>query len=146
MTHSGDTSLADMTLQQLRDISAGTFTDAIGLVVTELSGDRAVGEWEVTPQQHQPFGLTHGGVYCTAVETLASIAGGAWYGRRGTVVGVHNSTDFLRSVREGRLHAEATPVHRGRLQQLWQVVITDDQQRTVAHGQVRLQNLPTQDR
>lgn len=140
-----DISLADLSSEQLHELAAGTFTDVIGLVVTELTPERATGELDVSRRHHQPFGLTHGGVYCTVVETLASLAGGAWYGRRGTVVGVHNSTNFLRSVREGRLHAEATPLHRGGLQQLWQVVITDDQERTVAQGQVRLQNLPVKD-
>ncbi|HZQ30373.1 MAG TPA: PaaI family thioesterase, partial [Mycobacterium sp.] len=60
----------------------------------------------------------------------------------GTVVGVSNHTDFLRSARDGRLTAVGTPIHRGRLQQLWLVEITDEQGRLVARGQVRLQNLP----
>jgi acyl-coenzyme A thioesterase PaaI-like protein len=38
--------------------------------------------------------------------------------------------------------AAATPIHRGRRQQLWLVTITDADQRVVARGQVRLQNLP----
>jgi acyl-coenzyme A thioesterase PaaI-like protein len=37
------------------------------------------------------------------------------------------------------------PVHRGRLQQLWQVSIRDEAERLVARGQVRLQNLPERD-
>lgn len=60
------------------------------------------------------------------------------------MVGVNNSTDFLRAVREGTLTGEATPLHQGRLQQLWQVVVTDETGRLVARGQVRLQNLPHQ--
>jgi uncharacterized protein (TIGR00369 family) len=44
-------------------------------------------------------------------------------------------------VNSGRLTATATPIHRGRSQQLWQVAITDEQDRLVARGQVRLQNL-----
>ncbi len=83
----------------------------------------------------------HGGVHCAAVETAASIGAALWWGERGDVVGVANSTDFLRAVREGRLSATATPVHRGRLQQLWDVVITGDDDRPAARGQVRLQNL-----
>lgn len=35
----------------------------------------------------------------------------------------------------------AEPLHRGRRQQLWLVTITDDTDRVVARGQVRLQNL-----
>ena len=52
-----------------------------------------------------------------------------------------NQTDFLRAVRDGELTAVGTPVHRGRSQQLWQVEITDADDRLVARGQVRLQNL-----
>nr|WP_228816849.1 PaaI family thioesterase [Nocardia transvalensis] len=123
-------------------ISEGTFSDLIGLKFTELRPDRVVGEWAVSPQLYQPAGIVNGGVYCTVIETLASVGGGVWYGTRGKVVGVNNNTDFLRAVREGMLRGVATPIHQGRSQQLWQVVITDEQDRVVARGQVRLQNLP----
>ena len=80
---------------------------------------------DVGPQHAQPDGIVHGGVYCAMVETAASVAGSLWFGERGHVVGVHNATDFLRAVRSGLLTATATPVHRGRSSQLWQVVIED---------------------
>lgn len=119
----------------------GGFAERCGLRVTSADGDRVVLEWEVTPELHQPYGIAHGGVYCTAVETAASIGAALWFGERGKVVGVSNTTDFLRAARDGRLVAVATPLHRGRSQQLWTVEITDEQERLVARGQVRLQNL-----
>ncbi|MFQ6230938.1 PaaI family thioesterase [Nocardia sp. NPDC002869] len=134
--------MADLSAEQLNEVSKGTFADLMGLHVTELGPDRVRGEWTVTPQLHQPAGIQNGGVLCTVVETLASSGGAAWYGERGVVVGVNNNTDFLRAVRDGKLTAEATPLHRGGLQQLWQVVVTDEDGRLVARGQVRLQNLP----
>ncbi len=134
-------SMADVTPELMTKFSEGTFSDLIGVKFTELTADRVTAEWVVTPQLFQPAGIVNGGVYCTVIETLASIAGSAWLGERGTVVGVNNNTDFLRAVREGVLRGEATPIHRGRSQQLWVVVITDEQDRTVARGQVRLQNL-----
>ncbi|MFI6865359.1 PaaI family thioesterase [Nocardia sp. NPDC050406] len=137
-------SLADVTPELMTKFSEGTFTDLIGLKYTELSADRVAAEWVVTPQQFQPAGIVNGGVYCTVIETLASVAASAWLGAKGTVVGVNNNTDFLRAAREGKLRAVATPIHRGRSQQLWVVVITDEQDRTVARGQVRLQNLANQ--
>lgn len=135
-------SLADLSPEDITRFSEGTFTDLIGLKYTEVSPERVAAEWVVSPQQHQPAGIVNGGVYCTVIETVASVAGGVWFGDRGQVVGVNNNTDFLRAVREGALRAVATPLHRGRLQQLWQVVITDEQDRVIARGQVRLQNLP----
>jgi uncharacterized protein (TIGR00369 family) len=121
--------------------SGGRFTDLLGMRLIDASPDRAVVEWDVTPEQHQPYGILHGGVYSAAVETAASWGAALWYGERGKVVGVSNTTDFLRAVRDGRLTATATPVHRGRSQQLWQVDVTDSATRLVARGQVRLQNL-----
>ena len=118
------------------------FTRLLGMRFVETSADRVVVAWEVTPQLLQPFGLLHGGVHTTAVETAASVGAGYWWGERGTVVGVSNQTDFLRAVRDGTLTATATPIHRGRTQQLWLVEITDEQAQLVARGQVRLQNLP----
>jgi uncharacterized protein (TIGR00369 family) len=121
------------------------YTGPLGLVIDEVSPDRLVCHWSVEPTQWQPYGVTHGGVYCTVVETVASIAGTLWLGEDGQVVGVSNHTDFLRAVREGQLTAVGTPVHRGRLQQLWLVEIRDQRERLVARGQVRLQNLRRED-
>lgn len=122
------------------------FTGLVGMEITELGPDRVVLEWKVRPDLHQPYGILHGGVYCTAVETAASYGAALWFGTRGNVVGVSNQTDFLRAAREGALTATATPVHRGRLQQLWQVEIHDHDRRLVARGQVRLQNIESTER
>ncbi|MER7444305.1 PaaI family thioesterase [Micromonospora avicenniae] len=119
----------------------GGFVALLGLKFDEVSGDRVVIRWQVRPELHQPFGIQHGGVYCSVVETAASVGAAVWLADRGTVVGVSNQTDFLRAVRDGELTAVGTPIHRGRSQQLWQVEITDGDERLVARGQVRLQNL-----
>lgn len=78
------------------------------------------------------------------MESAASWGASLWLGERGTVVGVANQTDFLKAAAAGRMTATATPIHRGRSQQLWLVEIVDEQQRLVARGQVRLQNLTPQ--
>ena len=122
------------------------FDTYLGLRMVEASGERVVLEWTMRPELAQPYGLVHGGVHCTAVESAASTGAALWFGERGRVVGVSNSTDFYRAVTDGTLRATATPVHRGRSQQVWRVAVTDEQDRLVAQGQVRLQNLATSDR
>ena len=122
------------------DITAGLVAH-LGMRPVEAGPDRVVLTWTVGPEHHQPYGIVHGGVHCAAIETAASVGAALWLGGRGQVVGVSNQTDFLRGVREGELTATATPVHRGRLQQLWLVEITDAAGRLVARGQVRLQNI-----
>jgi 1,4-dihydroxy-2-naphthoyl-CoA hydrolase len=113
----------------------------LGFEFEQFDADRVVVSLTIRPEHHQPFGIVHGGVYCALIESAASIGAALWLGERGKVVGVSNQTDFLRAAGQGRMTATATPVHRGRSQQLWVVEITDEQQRLVARGQVRLQNL-----
>lgn len=114
----------------------------LGFEFTEAGPDRVVLRWTVAEQHLQTYGIAHGGVHCAAVETSASLGAALWFGDRGQVVGVANHTNFLRATHAGeRLVATATPIHRGRSQQLWLVEIADDTQRPVARGEVRLQNL-----
>lgn len=119
----------------------GGYNRWLGLELLEITGDRVVAAYDLRPDHLQPYGIVHGGVHCSVIETVASTGGAIWFGERGKVVGVSNQTDFLRAVRDGRLVATGLPIHRGRLQQLWAVEIRDTGERLVARGQVRLQNI-----
>lgn len=122
-----------------------SFVRAAGLVVDEASGASVIGHMDLGPEHHTPWGIVHGGVYASAVESAASIGASASVRHRGQVaVGITNTTHFLRSLSAGRVVVEAVPLHRGRSQQLWRVDITDDVGRLVAHGEVRLQNVTPQ--
>ena len=122
-------------------IDLGPFAKSLGLVLDKANGDAVTARWTVLPEMHQPYGILHGGVHCSVVETLASVGAALWFGDRGKVVGVSNTTDFYRASSAGNLTSSARPVHRGRSQQVWLVETTDDQDVVVARGQVRLQNL-----
>ncbi|WP_285034503.1 PaaI family thioesterase [Mycolicibacterium sp. lyk4-40-TYG-92] len=119
------------------------FDNEIGLTYLEVTPDGGRAQLTITEKILQPWGIVHGGVYCAIVEGLASVSAHVWLGENGggTVVGVNNNTDFLRALRAGTVTATSTPIHRGRRQQLWLVTITDEDDRPVARGQVRLQNL-----
>ena len=120
------------------------FDKVLGLEIHSATPDEVRARFTVKPELLQPYGLLHGGVLCSVVETLGSVGGAVWYGDRGQVVGTSNHTNFFRSAREGVLHAVATPVHRGRTQQLWTVEIRDEQDRLVAKGELRVANLPAE--
>lgn len=119
----------------------GPFAQIIGLKLKTASGDEVVATWEARSELHQPYGILHGGVHCTVVETLGSIGAALWYGERGKVVGITNTTDFFQAVSEDRVTSTARPLHRGRSQQVWLVETEDDSGRLVARGQLRLQNM-----
>ena len=122
----------------------GGFDSELGLTYSGVTPDGGRAQLTVTDKLLQPWGIVHGGVWCSVIESLASVSGHVWLAENGggTVVGVNNNTDFMRAIRSGTVIATSEPVHRGRRQQLWLITITDEDGRLVARGQVRLQNLP----
>ncbi len=125
-----------------------TYVGHTGIELTDASSDSCSGRIVIDETHHQPYGVVHGGVYCTLVETLASTGGALWAIENGMAgcVGVSNQTDFLRATTDGVLLGLATPIHRGRTQQLWQVEVTrQDDGKLTARGQVRLQNVTSTD-
>ena len=121
----------------------GFGTRTLGLEWDRVSRDATHAHLEIDDRHLQPYGIVHGGVWCAVVESLASVSAAIRVAGTGRfVVGVSNATDFLRSHRQGRVDAVATPIHVGRSQQLWQVVLSrasDGAQ--LARGQVRLTNI-----
>jgi 1,4-dihydroxy-2-naphthoyl-CoA hydrolase len=119
------------------------FDQELGLEYLEMTPDGGRAQLKISDKLLQPWGIMHGGVYCSIIESLASVSGHVWLSGHGggTVVGVNNNTYFLRSISSGTITAVSTPIHRGRRQQLWLITITDESDRVVARGQVRLQNI-----
>ena len=120
------------------------FDDVLGLKFLDMTPDGGRARVTITDELLQPWGIVHGGVYCSIIESLASTSAHTWLnakGDGGTVVGVNNNTDFLRAISAGTVTAVSTPIHRGRRQQLWLVTIAGEDDRVMARGQVRLQNI-----
>jgi 1,4-dihydroxy-2-naphthoyl-CoA hydrolase len=122
------------------------FMQLLEIAFDERSPTRVTGSIAADQRHHQPWGLIHGGLYTTAIESFATT--GAFEAVKGQgmqTVGVSNHTDFVRPHRSGRLDVVATPIHQGRTQQLWQVEIRRPEDgKLVARGQVRLQNVPAE--
>jgi 1,4-dihydroxy-2-naphthoyl-CoA hydrolase len=141
-----DHSTATSALPDLSLNAASRFVAAAGLVVDEASGTRVRGHLDLGAEHHTPWGVVHGGVYTTAVESAASIGATAAVADSAQyAVGLHNATDFLRASTAGRAEVLAEPLQQGRTQQLWLVTITNEQGKELARGQVRLQNISRKD-
>jgi len=113
---------------------------AMSVTITLATKDEVRAELTVGNEHLQGYGIVHGGVHCGLIESLASI-GAALYalplGKH--VVGLENSTSFIRAVRAGtRLHAVSTPITRGKRSQVWEASVLNEEDRVVATGRVRL--------
>ena len=131
--------MADDTAPSMPWPSLGGWDERLGLRIVRASRDEVLAEYVVDERHHQPYGIAHGGVHCTAVETVCSTGAGLDAMQHGrSVVGLENHTSFVRAVRSGKVTIRATPVTRGRRTQLWEAVARDEQGRIVSSGRVRL--------
>jgi 1,4-dihydroxy-2-naphthoyl-CoA hydrolase len=134
---SDGTDLTDYTA--FANAERGGFNETLGLVFVRVTVDEVVAEVPVGPHLLQPYGLVHGGVHASIVETLCSVGAAMNALPSGkTTVGLENSTSFLRATRGGKLVGRARPVHRGQRTQAWEVEIRDDSGELVAIGRVRM--------
>ena len=125
--------------ERVKELPEG-WLHAMGIDVTHATQDEVRAQLTVGPEHLQGYGIVHGGVHSGLIESLASIGAALYALPRGqSVVGLENSTSFVRAVRAGaKLHAVATPVTRGRRTQVWEARVLDEQEKVVATGRVRL--------
>jgi uncharacterized protein (TIGR00369 family) len=110
-----------------------TFDGLYGLQVQEVGEELATAIVPVRDAVKQPMGLVHGGLYASIAEALASMATALAVAKEGKqAMGLSNATSFLRPITEGTVHATARRIHRGRTTWVWDVEITDDQDRRCA--------------
>jgi uncharacterized protein (TIGR00369 family) len=132
-----------MSQPDLSPDAAGPFLRAAGLHVDAASGTEVTGHIDAGEAHHTPWGVVHGGLYATAVESACSIGASAAVADQDMfAVGLSNHTDFVRAHRTGRLDVRARAIHQGRTGQLWQCDVTREDGNLVAQGRVRLQNVP----
>ena len=71
---------------QAGDLGPDAWTRALGIEMLETTPARVVARLHADSRHHQPYGILHGGVYCSIVETVASHGAGqaarAWHRTR----------------------------------------------------------------
>ena len=114
---------------------------SLGLHISHADGRRVDASIDVGDQHWQAHGIVHGGVYCTVIETVASIGASLHAGLDRQVVGISNRTSFIRAISTGQLAITGTLVDAAGDLQLWKVSLADERSRLVATGQVQLMRL-----
>src|SRR5260370_13147524 len=105
-TRSAATPLLEVSLEDV-----GPFLRAVGLVFDEISPVRVTAHLELGPKHHTPWGVVHGGVYTTAVETAATVGARlAALDQVHEALGRSHITPSLQSVPDRRGAVHATPL------------------------------------
>jgi 1,4-dihydroxy-2-naphthoyl-CoA hydrolase len=120
-----------------------TLVKTLEIDVLEASPEKVIATMPVQPKVHQPFGLLHGGASVALAETVASIGAFLSVADQGLMaVGLEINANHLRGVRDGIVTATATPIHKGRTTQVWNIEIKDENNKMVCISRCTLAITP----
>lgn len=129
----------DQTARTLNQDIVDGWGRTLGMKYVRASAEEVVAELTIDERHRQPYGIVHGGVHASMIESVASVGAALVALPRGqSVVGLENHTSFLRAARDGRLIATARPVSRGRRSQVWEAEVKDAEGVLLASGRVRI--------
>lgn len=139
-TVSSDASLSDAAVELFRRRGVGALAEKMGIVIDEMSAERAVGRMPVEGNT-QPVGILHGGAHVVLAETLGSVAANVHAGAGRLAMGIELNASHSRSAATGWVTGTCTALHLGSTLTTHQVVMTDDRGRLLST--VRITNFLT---
>lgn len=130
----------------MNEAPKSNFDELIGTEWLDLGPDEARARIAVRDHHKQPLGLVHGGVMATIAESICSAATYGAVADDGMVaMGQSNSTTFVRAITDGHVNAVARPRHKGRTTWVWDVELSDDDDRLCALVRINIAVRPQRD-
>lgn len=109
-----------------------TLIEALGIEITHIEEGKIIATMPVDERTRQPFGILHGGASVALAETVASLGAYELVNKEEeAVAGLEINANHVRSIREGVVTAVGTVLHQGRTTQVWDIKITDNQERLI---------------
>lgn len=121
-----------ITLEALNAMGKNTLAEVLDMHFTEIGDNYLLLRMPVNKNTHQPYGLLHGGASAALAETIGSVA--SWLcidPEKQFCVGMEINCNHIRGKREGYVTARATPLHLGATSHVWDIRITDEQEKLV---------------
>jgi len=121
-------------LEKINSANKNTLMETLDIEFVDIGKDFLVARMPVTSKVYQPDGVLHGGATVALAESVGSAVSymSVDYMNE-TIRGIIISANHLKSVKEGYVFAKATPLHKGKSTQLWEIKITDDNGNLISH-------------
>ena len=121
-------------LEKINSANKNTLMETLDIEFVDIGKDFLVAKMPVNSKVYQPDGVLHGGATVALAESVGSAVSymSVDYMNQ-TIRGIIISANHLKSVKEGYVYAKATPIHKGRSTQLWEIKITDESNNLVSH-------------
>ena len=121
-------------LKKINHINKNTLMETLKMEFIDIGEDFLVAKMEVTPKVHQPDGVLQCGATVALAESVGSAASYLSVDREKQMVrGIVISANHVKGISNGFVYAKATPLHRGRTTQLWEIRVTDENSNLISH-------------
>ena len=134
---------SDYSIEQVNSMNKNTILETLGIEITEKGSDFLVGKMPVDSRTVQPMRILHGGANVVLAETLGSIASLMIINPEEEIsVGLDVNANHIRSVKSGWVKGTAKPISIGKKIHVWEIKITDDDDRLTCLSRLTVSILP----
>ncbi|WP_395046493.1 PaaI family thioesterase [Flavobacterium sp.] len=110
-----------------------TLMETLKIEFIDAGEDFLVATMPVNSGVHQPMGLLHGGASVALAESVGSAASMLFVNPElSEIRGIEISANHLKAKREGIVTGTARIVHKGRSIHLWEIRITDEENKLIS--------------
>jgi uncharacterized protein (TIGR00369 family) len=133
----------DAYVQELiRTVNTSPFPAHLPMRLQSIDFDRSEVVLDADPCHLQPFGIVHGGVLATLIDTATFWAAFMRLAEDAGLVNIDLKLNYLKPVRSGRLTAAGRCIRAGRRITYAEAGVVDGDGRLLAHGTSTLMTLP----
>jgi len=130
-------------LQALRDdVRNAPYPKLVAMSIESMEFDACRIVIDLDERHLQPFGIVHGGVIATIIDTATFWAGFLRLPEEAGLVNIDLKLNYLKSVAGGRLRAEGRCLRAGRQISYAEASVYDARDELIAHGTSTLMALP----
>ena len=130
-------------LRICNEIRKGTLMETLDIEYVDVGENFLVAKMPVTSKVFQPDGVLHGGATVALAESVGSAASYVFLdAKQFAVRGIEIAANHVRSINEGEVYAKAVLIHKGRTTQLWEIKITDAEERLISQCKLTTIALP----
>ena len=131
------------TLKRCNAITKNTLMETLSIEYTEIGKNYLVAKMPVNSKVYQPDGVLHGGAMVALAESVGSAAAIVFLDpTKFSIRGIEISANHVKSIKSGYVFAKAISIHLGKTTQVWDIKITDKDNRLISAVKLTTLALP----
>lgn len=123
-------------------VNCSPYPAHMSMRLAAIDFDTAVIEMALGDKHLQPFGIVHGGVLATLIDTSTFWAAYLRIPENAGLVNIDLKLNYLKPVQSGNLSAEGLCIKAGRSISYAEAKVFDENRKMIAHGTSTLMTLP----